>query len=127
MGEKNRGFGDSFKSALNGIYIAARKELHIRVHFIIALIVVVGALVVGLDRPLEWAVLLVIIAVVIVAEMINTVIEVLVHTLVKEHRPEIGHALDICAGAVLMAAFLAVIVGILLLGRPLWETLTRWF
>jgi len=127
MGDKKRGFPESFKSALSGIYVAARKELHIRVHFIIAVLVVVGALVMGLDHPLEWAVLLVIIAVVIVAEMINTVIEILVHTLVKERLPEIGHALDICAGAVLVAAFLAVIVGVLLLGRPLWDTLGRWF
>ena len=127
MGKKKRGFGESFKCALNGVLLAARNEVHIRVHFIIALIIVVGALVLGLDHPLEWAVLLVIIAVVIVAEMINTVIEILVRTLAPDHRPEIGHALDICAGAVLVAAFLSVVVGILLLGHPLWETLTRWF
>ncbi|MFW5799106.1 MAG: diacylglycerol kinase, partial [Planctomycetota bacterium] len=83
MTEHKRPFRQSFASAVRGIWYAARREKHIRVHYIIGGLALAFGLVIGLHEPLDWAILVVMIAVVIVAEMINTAIEIIVSTVVR--------------------------------------------
>ena len=61
----------------------------------------------------EWAILALAIAGVWVAEMLNTALEVLLNHLHPDQHPAIGKAKDIAAGAVLVAAGFAVVVGVL--------------
>jgi diacylglycerol kinase len=86
----------------------------------------VGVLVCGLAAWLrvsriEWAMLILCIGLVIAAESINSAAEAMVDLLSPEIRPAAKIAKDTAAGAVLIAAVAAVVVGLLILGPPLWH------
>lgn len=85
---------------------------------------VVSAVVVALAAWLrigawEWAVLLLTITVVWAAEFFNTAVEAIVDMVMPEHHPLAAVAKDVAAGAVLVVAIGATLVGALLLGPPL--------
>jgi len=71
----------------------------------------------------EWAILVVTMAVVFVAEFVNTAVEAAVDLVTEDRHPLARIAKDVAAGGVLVAAVLAVIVGLLILGPPLWSRL----
>jgi diacylglycerol kinase (ATP) len=71
----------------------------------------------------EWVALLVAVAMVWVAEAFNTAIELLCDRVSPEHDPLIGHAKDVAAGGVLIAAGVAALIGLLVMGPPLWARL----
>jgi len=70
--------------------------------------------------PRDWAVILLTIAIVFMAEFINTAIEAVVDLASPVHHPLAKVGKDVGAGAVLVAALAAVLVGLLILGPPLW-------
>jgi diacylglycerol kinase (ATP) len=79
------------------------------------------ALVVGLGMlfpisALEWCALILAIALVWIAEALNTSIEFLADALSPEHHPMVGKAKDAAAGGVLLAAIAAAAVGFIVLG-----------
>lgn len=108
----------SFGYALNGI-VSAMKEQNMRIHIFSAFIVVIAGLVTGLSR-LEWLALVIIIALVIGAEMMNTAIESVVDLASPEIHPLAKRAKDVAAGAVLVFALASVIIGLLIF-------LPKWF
>ena len=67
----------------------------------------------------RWAVLVLTIALVFFAEMVNTVVEAIVDLVTPEYHPLAKVAKDVSAGAVLVTAMAAVVVGLLILGPPL--------
>ena len=74
----------------------------------------------------EWCLLLIAMSVVIIAEVINTAIEFLTDLVSPEPHPLAGKAKDAAAGAVLLAACLAFLVGIIVLGPRLLIALGVW-
>ena len=112
----------SFKYAANGIAHVLRTQPNARVHAAITLAVVAIGLWLGLNR-IEWAILVVTMAVVWVAEFVNTAVEAAVDLAAPELHPLAKIAKDVAAGGVLIAAMLAVTVGLLILGPPLWARL----
>ena len=68
----------------------------------------------------DWAVLVLTIAMVFMAEFINTSIEAVVDLASPVHHPLAKVGKDVGAGAVLVAALAAVLIGLLILGPPLW-------
>ena len=85
----------------------------------------VAALVIALATFLQvelwrWAILVLCIATVIAAELFNTALEQFVVVLHPDRDPRIGKALDAAAAAVLVVAIASVIVGLIVLGPPLW-------
>jgi diacylglycerol kinase len=90
----------------------------------VAVFVVGVGLVVGL-RPAEWAFLVAMIALVGALELVNTVVEVVVDLVSPEYHPLAKIAKDVAAGAVLLAAACAVVVGALILLPPLGTALFR--
>lgn len=114
-----RKLADAFAYAIAGLRYAVRTQPTLRIHLVIA--VVVGVLVVWLALPVvEAAVVILVVIVVIGTELLNTAVEVVVDLLVADnHHPLAKMAKDIAAGAVLVTASAAAIVGILLLGPPL--------
>ena len=72
----------------------------------------------------DWAILLLTIALVWVAEFVNTAVEALVDLLSPEIHPLAKAAKDIAAASVLIAALAALVVGLLVLGPPLWLRLS---
>lgn len=72
----------------------------------------------------DWAVIILTVAFVFAAEFINTSIEAVVDLATAEHHPLAKISKDVGAGAVLLAALAAALVGLLILGPPLWSKLS---
>ncbi len=113
---------DSFNYAFEGIIHVLRTQRNLRIHFLVAGAVFIAALAVDVSR-IELIVLLLAIAFVLVAEMINSAIEGAVDVSSTSFDPNAKLAKDIAAGAVLIASVNAVAVGYLVfsgqVGRPL--------
>ena len=75
----------------------------------------------------DWAVLVLAIAMVFTAEFINTSIEAVVYLASPVHHPLAKVGKDVGAGAVLVAAVAAELVGFLIMGPPLWARLAALF
>ena len=103
---------ESFNYAIEGIIHVLRTQRNMRIHFVIAVAVLVGALAFDVSR-LELIALLLAIAFVLIAEMINTAIEAAVDVASTSFDPMAKLAKDIGAGAVLIAAINALAVGYL--------------
>lgn len=111
-------FFRGFVFALQGIRVAFREQLNIRIQSGIAILVVAAGFYFGITA-LEWCVVLLTIALVIGLEMINSAIENLVDLITRDYHPLAGKVKDIAAGAVLIAAVLAVVVGVIVFGKYL--------
>ena len=108
----------SFRYAFAGLWYALCTQRNIRIHLLAAAVVTVLGLWLRLD-VLRWAVLVLTMALVIGAEMANTVAEAIVDLVAPEYHPLAKVAKDVSAGAGLVTAITAVIVGLLILGPPL--------
>lgn len=109
----------SFHHAGSGLWYVIRTQRNMRVHLTIAAAALTLGLILRLS-PAELAVIVVTIAVVTVAEMVNTVAEACVDLATQEWHPIAKVAKDVAAGAVLLAAILAVVVGLLIFLPHLW-------
>lgn len=105
-------FLKSFVYALKGIRASIPGNRNLIVQSFIGLITV-GAGFYFQITPVEWCIILLVIAVVIGFEMINTAIENLVDLVTFERKPLAGKVKDIAAGAVLFASIIAVIIGVI--------------
>lgn len=112
----------SFRYALEGILHVLKTQPNARIHAAISVSVVIAGLWLQIDRS-DWVSLIVMMAVVWVAEFVNTAIEAAVDLSTLERHALAKTAKDVAAGGVLVAALLALIVGVLILGPPLWSRL----
>ena len=103
---------ESFNFAFDGIIHVLRTQRNMRIHFLVAGLVLVAALAAGVEK-LELIVLLLAIAFVLIAEMVNTAVEAAVDVATTSFDPMAKLAKDIAAGAVLIATAVAVAVGYL--------------
>jgi len=108
----------SFRYAFAGISYVFRTQKNAQIHLFI--VVVVLALTFWLSLPIdEIALVFLTIGMVLGAEFFNTAIEALVDLASPNHHPLAKIVKDVGAGAVLVCAIVAVLVGIILLGPPL--------
>jgi diacylglycerol kinase (ATP) len=103
---------ESFNFAIEGVIHVLRTQRNMRLHFAAAVAVIVVAVAVGVSK-IELSVLLISIAFVLVAEMINTAVEGTIDAATTSFDPMAKLAKDIAAGAVLIASVNAVAVGYL--------------
>jgi diacylglycerol kinase (ATP) len=103
---------ESFNVALEGIIHVLRTQRNMRIHFAIAVGVLIAALGFDVSR-LELIALLLAIAFVLIAEMLNSAVEAAVDVASTSFDPLAKLAKDIAAGAVLIAAVNAVAIGYL--------------
>jgi diacylglycerol kinase (ATP) len=115
---------ESFNFAFEGIIHVLRTQRNMRIHFMIAAAVLLTALFTGVDR-LELIALLLSIAFVLIAEMINTAIEGAVDVSTTSFDPNAKLAKDIAAGAVLIATVNAIAVGYLIFSEQFAERSSR--
>jgi diacylglycerol kinase len=108
----------SFRYAFAGLWHTLRTQRNARIHLLVAGAVAVLGLWLKLDA-LRWAVLVLTIGLVFFAEAINTVVEATVDLITTDFHPLAQVAKDVSAGAVLVTALAAVVVGLLTLGPPL--------
>ncbi|MBV8483280.1 MAG: diacylglycerol kinase family protein [Verrucomicrobia bacterium] len=113
----------SFGAAFSGLRRLVISERHFQLHLIAAACAVIMAAFLDFSS-LEWAILMVAIGLVLVAEGLNSAIERAIDTTTPSFHPLAKAAKDIAAAAVLIAAIISVIVGLLLYGPKLWALLT---
>lgn len=109
---------DSFRHAFHGLQYVLRAERNVRVHLTIAAIVTVVGLWLGLD-PVEWALIVFAIALVLVGELVNSVTELTIDVVCPNYDVRAKRAKDMVAAAILVAALASVCIGVLVLGPPL--------
>jgi diacylglycerol kinase len=115
----------SFRFALQGIVHAFQTQRNFKIHTAITVLVWAVGLWVGLSAE-QWAILCVTIALVFVAELTNTSLEAVVDHVSPEFHDLAKIAKDCAAGAVFVAAMMAVVVGLLVIGpRLLAVTIAR--
>ena len=112
QGRRGNSLVESFNYAVEGIIHVLRTHRNMRLHFAAAVLVLVLALVLGVER-IELVVLLLSIAFVLVAEMVNSAIEAAIDVATSSFDPLAKLAKDIAAGAVLIASINAIAVGYL--------------
>jgi diacylglycerol kinase (ATP) len=119
-----RSWKRKFADAFGGLF-AAVGGTSFTVHFVLAGAVVAAAAILRMDVA-RWAILLLCIAGVLAAEMLNTALESMAKSITDKENPHIRAALDIAAGAVLTAAIGAAAVGGLVFAHRAGELLGWW-
>lgn len=99
--------------AANGLRLAFRHHTNIKRQIIVAFFVVILGLLLSLSA-IEWALLTITIAMVFLAEFMNTVVEEVVNLITIEYHKQAKIAKDIAAGMVLLTSVMSLIVGALL-------------
>ena len=116
----------AFRHAFHGWWYVVRTQENAWIHALASAAVFVMSDWLGLD-PTQWAIIFLTVALVWTSEFINTSIEAQVARAYPELRPLAKIGKEVGAGAGLVAALNAVIVGLLMLGPPLWTKLVEWF
>ena len=102
----------SFRYAFAGLRLLLREEHNARIHATITVVVVVAGIVLRVS-PVEWGVLVICIGMVLAAEAFNSAIERVADYLTIERDDRIRDIKDLAAGAVLLCAIAAAIVGLI--------------
>jgi diacylglycerol kinase (ATP) len=102
-----------FVVAFRGIYLAVRHERSCWIHAALSILIVLAGAFFRIS-PVEWCLLILCAVSVWAAELLNTAIERLSEVVEPRNDPRVGALLDIAAGAVLMTALGATVVGIVL-------------
>ncbi|NLB53580.1 MAG: diacylglycerol kinase family protein [Syntrophomonadaceae bacterium] len=106
---------ESFYYAIVGLVSVLISERNMRIHFLAMIVVVIFSFLVSIS-PLEWALLIITIFMVLIAETINTAVEKTVDLVTDTYHPLAKKAKNIAAGAVLLSAVNAVIIALIILG-----------
>lgn len=109
----------SFKYAFEGIAAALRQEPNLKFHFLMGLLVIIFSFFLKISQQ-DFIIILILIGFVIAIELTNTTIEAVVDGFTANAHPAAKMAKDISAGAVLVSAVTASIVGILIFLPYLW-------
>jgi diacylglycerol kinase (ATP) len=109
---------DSFNWAFEGIIHVLRTQRNMRIHFLVAIGVLVAAVVVGVQE-FELLALMIAISFVLITEMINSAIEGAIDVATTSFDPMAKLAKDVAAGAVLIATINAIAVGYVVFERAL--------
>lgn len=119
---QRRGFGKfvaGFGYAFSGLWYALRTQVNMKVHLSIALVAIALGIALRISA-IEFALIFVAIAGVVIAEMFNTVCEICVDLASPEYHPLAKIAKDVAAGAVLLSAMLAIVIGCFVFLPHLW-------
>ena len=112
----------AFRFAFEGLGYLVRTQPNARIHLTVTVAVVFLAAWLRVDRE-GWVWLVLAIGLVWAAEAFNTALEAVVDLTSPEKHPLAKAAKDVAAAGVLLAAFTAVAVGLLVLGPRLWAWL----
>ena len=103
-----------FANAFRGVGLAVRGQSSFYVHFVFA-IAVVGLAAFFRVTVVEWCLLLLCMTTVLTAEAFNSALEWMAKAVDRNHNPQLGGALDIASGAVLICAIGSAVVGLVIL------------
>lgn len=112
-GEKKPPITKSFGYAFEGIFTGIRKERNMKIHCTVTLLVVTMGFLFHISS-IEWCICLTLFGLVMALELVNTAVEAVVDLVTKERKPLAKIAKDTAAGAVLIAAIMAAIAGLII-------------
>ena len=121
-GQPRQSRAASFYHAFHGIWHVLRTQPNAWIHAVATASAIVLGLWLRLSR-IEWAILALTIGLVWTAEFINTALEAAVDLASPDIHPLAKIGKDVGAAAVLVAAIISVVIGLLVLGPPLWARL----
>ncbi len=117
-------FWRSLGYAFEGILHTVRTQRNARIHLVILSLVILAGLGFRLSRW-EWTAIALVSGLVLSLETMNSAIENLVDHVQPDYHYQAKIVKDAAAGAVLLAAFTSVVVGVLIFLPPLWDLLHR--
>jgi diacylglycerol kinase len=106
--------------ALDGIKYVFMSQKNTRIHAGFTLGVFLLGWLLKINR-IEWTTLLLVVGLVWVAEFLNTAVEVMIDIVSPEKNQAAKIGKDVSAGGVLIAAFVSILIGILIFGPRLWQ------
>lgn len=110
----------SFGYAFSGWWHVIRTQRNAWIHAVVSLLAIAVSFWLKLP-PGDWALIILAIAMVWTAEFINTALEAVVDLASNHERHTLARvSKDVGAAAVLIAALASVLIGLLILGPPLW-------
>jgi diacylglycerol kinase len=116
----------SFRYAFEGWWYVLRTQQNAWIHALASVLVLLVSAWLKLSR-FEWVLIIIAIAIVWIAEFINTAIETVVDLVTENHHPLAKASKDVGAAAVLIAALTAILIGLIILGPPFWAKLTSFY
>lgn len=112
----------AFRYAFAGLVYVLRTQRNAWIHAFVSTLVFLMCFWLRLS-PQDWAIIILTIAIVWTAEFINTALEAIVDLASPQQHPLAKVGKDVGAAAVLIAAMAAILVGLLIMGPPLWNKL----
>ena len=106
-------FKFSFRNAIIGIKTAYKSQKNLRVHIIVGFFVIIIGVFIKISI-VEWLILLLTMLIVIITEIYNTALEFTVDLFSTEYSKQAKKAKDVSAAGVLITAFFAIIIGIII-------------
>jgi diacylglycerol kinase (ATP) len=116
LNARKKSFGYAFK----GIATLFTTQPHAKIHAIATVSVIILGLLLSISIA-QWAIISLAIGMVWVAEGMNTAIEFVVDLASPDYHELAGKAKDVAAGAVLIAAFIAIVCGLLIFIPKIWD------
>ena len=113
----------SFGYAFEGIFTGIRKERNMKIHCFVMICVIVAGCLFQISA-LEWCVCFILFGLILSLELVNTAVEAVVDLVTEEKKPLAKIAKDTAAGAVLVAAIMAAVAGLVIFIPKVWETLS---
>ena len=110
---EERSLYKSFGYAFEGIGTCIKKERNMKIHCAAAVLVVIAGVILKISL-LEWCICLTLFGLIMALELVNTAVEAVVDLVTEERKPLAKIAKDTAAGAVLIAAIMATIAGIII-------------
>ena len=114
----NKRLINSFKYALQGIKQSYKGEQNLKIHTVVAVLVIIFGFLLKINY-LEWLICLVLIGLVLMAEFFNTAIEYVVDLASPKIHPLAKAAKDTASAGVLMMAIIAAIIGLIIFSPKL--------
>lgn len=102
-----------YNHAFEGLIYTAKTQLNFKIHLLVGIVVLMAGKFLGISR-FEWFILLQTIALVIIAELVNTAVESVTDLITIKFSHHAKVAKDVAAAAVLVSAIYAVIVGLII-------------
>lgn len=131
MSEKLSGFfrsrAKAFRYAFTGWWFVIRTQRNAWIHMVVSIAVILMSFLLRIGST-GWALILLAITLVWIAEFLNTALEAVVDLASNHQQHELARVgKDVGAAAVLIAAFSSIIIGLLVLGPPLWSIIKSLF
>lgn len=111
--QKMKKIKNSFKYAIEGIWTSFKTERNMKIHIFIMILVIIAGIILKINKS-EWIICIILFAIVIGSELFNTSIETIVDMVMPEKNEKAKIAKDVSAGAVLVVAIGAAIIGLVI-------------